>query len=173
MPRAAGLATGGDGALNFLRRIFGQASPQHGPQIPSSYLFLPQGVADSVVQVVGESNYQGNLRWAANGTNDDGPNNPRVYAELIPEPSNRHDSNAVKVQVGGRLVGYLARLDAEKYQPVLRPFVAAGRVPACEARIKGGYATDEGYRASLGIELFVATPAELAAAALPEKGPQE
>jgi hypothetical protein len=150
--------------VSFLRRLFGQGSPQLATRIPSNYQFLPRGDGEHTIQVVGESNYQASLRWAANGVNTDGPNNPRVYAEIIPEPDNRFDQNAVKIQAAGRLVGSLARPDAAAYQRHLLPLMAAGRVPACEARIKGGYTTNDGYAASLGIELYVGRPDELAAA---------
>jgi hypothetical protein len=147
--------------VTIFRRLFGQRSPQLTPRIPSNYQFLARGDGEHTVQVVGESNYQGNLRWAANGTNKDGPNNPRVYAEVIPEPGNRYDPNAVKIQVAGRLVGYLARADAAAYQVHLLAMAAAGSVPACEARIKGGYVTSDGYVASLGIELYLGRPDEV------------
>ncbi len=150
--------------MGLLSRLFGQRSPRKEEQIPAAYMFLPRGDGEGAVQVVGESNYQDSLRWAANGTNTEGPNNPRVYAEVIPEPSNRYDSNAVRIQVGGRLVGYLARADAVVYQPLLLPHSAAGRIPACEARIKGGYTTDDGFQASLGIELYIAGPDDIASA---------
>jgi hypothetical protein len=148
--------------MGILSWLFGRRSPQDNPRIPPAYLFLAPGDGEHSVQVVGESNYQASLRWAARGTNTEGPNNSRVYAEVIPDPTNRYDSNAVRIQVGGRLVGYLARADAAAYQSLLLPFAASGRIPACEARIKGGYTTDDGFHASLGIELYMGRPDELA-----------
>lgn len=146
--------------MGFLRRIFGGETSR---QSPAEWVTtLAMGGREHVLQTVGESHYQGSLEWACNGTNADGPNNPRVLAQLAPEPGNRHDRNAVRVQVAGRLVGYLDREDAAMYQPVLLR-LARGGVLTCEARIKGGYTTDRGLRASLGIELFVGTPEELAA----------
>jgi hypothetical protein len=147
--------------VGILSRLFGKRPAPATQPVPEAYLFLPRGDGEHSVQVVGESNYQDSLRWAANGTNSEGPNNPRVYAEVIPEPSNSFDSHAVRIQVSGRLVGYLARADAEAYQAVLLPLAASGQIPACEARIKGGYTTDDGYRASLGIELYLGLPEEI------------
>lgn len=59
-------------------------------------------------EIVGESHYQDALRAIA------GPEAPsghqlEVRAQLIPEPSNPHDGNAVAVFINGQKVGYLAR----------------------------------------------------------------
>lgn len=146
--------------MRFLRRVFGGEPPRDPDEWVTT---LAMGGSEHVLQTVGESHYQPSLQWACDGTNADGPNHPRVLAELIPEPRNPHDPNAVRVQVGGRLVGYLAREDAAVYQPVLLRLAQHGAL-TCEARIKGGYAVrDAGFRASLGIELFVGTPEDLAA----------
>jgi hypothetical protein len=40
-------------------------------------------------------------------------------AVLIPEPTNRHDRNAIKVVLGGKHVGYLSRKHATEYYPAI------------------------------------------------------
>lgn len=63
-------------------------------------------------ELVGESNYQRHLR-AVGGRS-------RVWlivgAELVPEPENIHDENAVRVDIKGGVAGYLPRLDAKRYR---------------------------------------------------------
>ena len=77
--------------------------------------------ADGRLSVVGESHYQPALKAAVGGRAARGiADAVPVTAVLIPEPGNRHDRNAVRVDVGGRTVGYLAREDAVRYQRVLR-----------------------------------------------------
>lgn len=60
-------------------------------------------------------------------------------AALVPEPSNPHDHNAVRVDLsasdGWVTVGYLAREGAVHYQPVLLRMMQAGLLPTVEGRI--------------------------------------
>lgn len=56
-------------------------------------------------------------------------------AQLMPEPRNRHDPNAVKVVIDGHHVGYLDRTTAATYAPELAAIVAAGYAPTVPARI--------------------------------------
>ena len=68
-----------------------------------------------------------------------GPDEFHVTAMLIPEPTNRHDRNAVAVKVGGETVGYLPRDDAAKYSPVLTRLAAQGFLGVVTARIWAGH----------------------------------
>lgn len=142
--------------MELLRRLFGGSA---GRVAPVAAPALPAG--NHVVQVVGESNYQAALEQACNGSNDAGPNRPGVIAHLVPEPDNPYDSNAVSVHVNGMKVGHLSREDAVAYQARLLELRSAGVDLTCAARIKGGYAVRGLSRASFGIELFLAPPAEL------------
>lgn len=56
-------------------------------------------------------------------------------AELVPEPDNPHDSNAVSVRVGGLIVGYLDREAARDYFTPLALFTRSGMVPEVNVRI--------------------------------------
>jgi hypothetical protein len=93
-----------------------QRSPEQAVPPPGSVRLS----ADGRLSVVGESHYQPALkaavgRSAARGLADAVP----VTAVLVPEPTNRYDRRAVRVDVNGRTVGYLAREDAARYQPAL------------------------------------------------------
>lgn len=59
-----------------------------------------------------------------------------LQAELVPEPNNKHDRNAVKVMVGAAHVGYLPREEAARYTPVLTGLVRAGLAPQCPAQLR-------------------------------------
>ncbi|NHI16890.1 HIRAN domain-containing protein [Microbacterium excoecariae] len=58
-----------------------------------------------------------------------------IAAELLPEPTNPHDSNAVMVIINGQHVGYLEREQAAEYHAPLADLVAAGVSPSTRARI--------------------------------------
>lgn len=90
------------------------------------------------VRVVGESHYQSALKTAVQGRSSRGSEGAyRVQAMLVPEPTNPYDRRAVRVDVGGRTVGYLPRDHAEEYQPVLLKRLW-GKTGWCVGRVTGG-----------------------------------
>lgn len=118
------------------------------------------------VEVVGESQYQDAL-WKIVGGKPRGEDRPtwRGQATLLPEPSNRHDRNAVCVKIGGKTVGYLDRDTAADLQPALiRLRKRTGKDFAAPCYVKGGFRRDDGSRASLGVVLEFDTDAVLDAA---------
>lgn len=54
---------------------------------------------------------------------------------LVPEPRNKYDHNAVRLEVNGQLLGYLPKEDAPAYSPVLQALTAAGFLPQVGVRI--------------------------------------
>ncbi|WP_153033776.1 HIRAN domain-containing protein [Amycolatopsis sp. YIM 10] len=113
------------------------------------------------VRVVGESRYQRALRDAASGmaaANEFDGHIP-VTAALVPEPGNKWDPNAVRVDVldGDRTrpVGYLPAELAKEYQPTFLELRADGFLGTCPGRIAGGGAK------YYGIYLHLASPREL------------
>ena len=85
-------------------------------------------------------------------------------ALLEPEPENRHDPGAVRVSIDGQPVGYLARELAAELQPALRALTARGVAVSVPVYARGGFAFDDGGRASVGLVLRF-DPADLRAAA--------
>lgn len=80
-------------------------------------------VRDEMVNVVGESNYQAAIRKACcwePGTDT----HFECLAELVPEPTNRYDPNAVRVDIDGACVGYLSRADAVELGPAISEALA-------------------------------------------------
>ena len=58
-----------------------------------------------------------------------------LEAQLVPEPDNPHDANAVSVRVNGQVVGYLDRDAAQAYRPIIHRIAASGMVATTSARI--------------------------------------
>ena len=85
-----------------------------------------------LVNVAGESHYQEALRAITKGES-----RVETTAALIPEPSNPHDPNAVRVEIEEKLVGYLPRVAAVAYGPLVTEPAERGRTAVCEAMISG------------------------------------
>ena len=70
------------------------------------------------VQVAGESLHADAIRAAQRGA----PPGVPLVAELVPEPGNRYDQNAVAVYVQHKLAGHLPRVAAARVQSALLTF---------------------------------------------------
>lgn len=104
------------------------------------------------VEVRGESNYQDALKRVAKRYQDHSSAN--ITATLLREPTNKHDRNAVMVRLDGRTVGYLAREDAIRYQPLLQELEQRGHIAEADAQLTGGV----GNAKSFGLNLYIAEP---------------
>ncbi|MDR6144011.1 hypothetical protein QE375_003565 [Microbacterium foliorum] len=58
-----------------------------------------------------------------------------LIATLVREPRNRHDRNAVMVQINCQRLGYLEKDDAERYQALIRKVRDAAHAAATPARV--------------------------------------
>lgn len=56
-------------------------------------------------------------------------------AQLVPEPDNRHDPNAIAVRVSGNRVGYLPKEQAARYVGVISTLTRSGYAPTTDCRI--------------------------------------
>ena len=133
--------------MAWLSRLFG---------IGRSRLFL-EGDHEFGFEVVGESKYQDALSNICGGHCEEGHEHECV-AELVPEPDNPYDPNAVAVLIEGEKVAYLSRFDAKRYLDELARLGHAGDRASCNAMINGGWdrgGRDKGY---FGVELDVAWP---------------
>lgn len=106
-----------------------------------------------LINVAGESHYQQALRDLCGGDPQQ-PVRREFEALLVPEPDNAFDPNAVRVEIGGRLVGYLPRDEAVAYGPTLSALERRGRQGACEALVSGR----GGETAMLGVFLRLPDP---------------
>jgi hypothetical protein len=102
-------------------------------------------LGSETLEVVGESQHQEALWKIVGGFRRDPVSHP-VEAVLLAEPDNPKDANAIRVLIGGRLVGYLSREDAAVYLPGLVRLMRAcptGYV-ALKGQIIGGGPRGEG-----------------------------
>ena len=99
--------------------------------------------------VSGESHYQDALALLAGARRPDGCCMP-VEATLVREPGNEYDANAIRVEVGGRKVGYIARGLAAQLAPPLDE-ARCQRFSVC-AVLRGGYSTAPSYGVHLWLD---------------------
>ena len=100
---------------------------------------------------VGESHYQDAFERICGPRDEDGENR-EVVAVLSLDNDNPYDSDAVRVEVNGRTVGYLNRQDAKVYRELLS---AAGCTDSlqCLGLIRGGWERGRRDRGHYGIYL--------------------
>lgn len=105
-----------------------------------------KGDGDFEQEIVGESNYQKDLREILKGLDES-----RVCKALLYlEDDNKYDNQAVCVFIDQRVVGYLSRADARKFRKDMREkgFVSGGY--SCNAKLFGGTG-----RKSIGVWLDI------------------
>ncbi|MEE6260970.1 HIRAN domain-containing protein [Plantactinospora sonchi] len=90
------------------------------------------------MEIVGESHYYPHIRrLLGTGALTRDSREVMTVAQLVPEPRNRFDPNAIGVYVGGGQVGHLPREQAVRYSPVLLRLVDEGWTPQVAARVYG------------------------------------
>lgn len=87
------------------------------------------------VEVAGESHHQAEIRQLFGRRDLSYGAEFAGVAQLVPEPGNRFDRHAVRVEVEGKLVGYLPKEVAATYAPVLSRVVRGGAHPQCGVRV--------------------------------------
>ena len=103
-------------------------------------------------EVVGESNYQNEIRSIVGDHGDESP--PGQYiAKLIPENDNKFDNLAVRVDINEMTVGYLSKEDARSFRRRLSAKKHSGKVTTCDAGVTGGFLMKDGNRANYGVSL--------------------
>lgn len=83
--------------------------------------FKDMGFDSYVVRLAGSSFYQQAIRHIEVGQ----------HCELVPEPENPHDKNALKVMCGGNQIGYIPKGDNEGF------LMAMGADCSVEAKVRG------------------------------------
>ena len=127
--------------MGLLRRLFGgeddRSMPVH--TAPDEFEQRAEEVerfGDIRVDVVGESNYQEAIRKAC-GWKEGVETHFECMAELVPEPDNRYDPNAIMVRIDGACVGYLSRGDALNYGSAIKAGIQRQGSGCCRAVIAG------------------------------------
>jgi collagen type III alpha len=93
------------------------------------------GGSGSSVEVVGEAHYRRELAALYKSARRRPGQDFNTEAVLVAEVGNVHDENAVRVDVEGHTVGYLAREDAVRFRPALARLVLERRAPVVKARV--------------------------------------
>ena len=91
---------------------------------------VPTLAAAGYQEVVGESHYQDAIKAALDA------NGRTQLAQVVREPKNKHDRNAVAVRLGGQTVGYLPRDEAVDFHGVLAQL---GGTATARATVTGGW----------------------------------
>src|SRR5438034_2000020 len=144
--------------MSFLRRLFGPPTHQRRPEI-DAVLIEPER-EDAAVQVVGEAYRQAEVASVAGGVGTDGPIRTEHIAALIPEPTNQYDSNAIKVDIDGHHVGYLARDLAVAYGPIVRWLQRRGRYLGVRAHLYAGWDRGDSRSPTIEVTLHLGSPGE-------------
>jgi HIRAN domain-containing protein len=126
------------------------------------------------VDVAGESHHEKAIRAVVGDNRKAGGSETNVDVQLVPEPNNRFDRNAVAAWCGSHQLGYLPKEVAPRYVAVLSGLVANGWTPQVQASIWAGvesYGDDPGrgdFYAQVRLDL--AEPYMLVPANLPPSG---
>ena len=99
-------------------------------------------------QVVGESFHRAELLKVTGCPPKDGYRR-EFNARLVPERNNKHDKNAVRIEINGLPVGHLGRADAKTYRA--RNGGEKAKSIQCKARIMSS-GTDYGVYLDISIE---------------------
>lgn len=149
------------GSMGLVDRLLGRQGtagstlrpvPVVAPAVADRFAPLPD---DHHMKVVGESHCQDALRALAGRCAPGEDGRPSFSANLIPEPENQFDRNAVAVYGPTGRLGYLAREDAERYRRTFDRLRAHGYAGgSCVGLLNGG----EPGRPSYGVVLKLAYP---------------
>ena len=102
--------------------------------------------------IVGESKYQDELESICGGRTEDSAEH-YTEALLHLEDSNPHDNLAVRVDIGGRTVGYLSRKDARSYRNQIKHLGHERIVCKCNAVVVGGWRRSREDQGHFGVKL--------------------
>jgi len=125
-------------------------SPKPAPERPD-FVNLP-GLGTYTLDVVGESHYQDALNEICGGKSEDGYHDI-VQAFLIYEDDNAYDDQAIRVEIQGKVVGYLTRAVARNYRRQMKGAAYENLPGVCSAKIVGGWDRGDGDAGSYGVKL--------------------
>lgn len=117
----------------MFEKLFGKkaaAPPVQVPRIDPHWWTTPTLAVDSYQEVVGESFYQPAIKAAKDSYGR------AQIAQLVREPKNKHDRNAVSVRLAGSTVGHIPAGEAVEWHYVLSQ---QGGTATARATVTGGY----------------------------------
>ena len=150
------------GGVGRLRRLVRGSEPI-AQMVPGVPVTLTGGAA---VDVAGEGRHQDALLAITGGRRRYSGVSIDVTAQLVPDPGNPADPDAITVLIGGHQVGYLRREDAHRFRRAVDEAIQRFGEATCVATIRGGWerAGDVGF---FGVKLWLAAPATISRPAPP------
>ncbi len=123
--------------------------------MPDIIRFQTSHIEPYPLEVVGESFHRSEIEKAIGFLGEDeGIDRDDLIATLILDDKNPADPNAVRVEIAGRLVGYLSRPAAKRYRAKIKALNLIGVTCTCWASVRGGfYMKSQGRNADFGIRL--------------------
>ncbi|MGW5454751.1 HIRAN domain-containing protein [Nocardia sp. NPDC003979] len=137
-------------------------NPPAAPRQPYSLWTTSRGWAAQ--DVVGTQSYLPNFLGMLGDDFDPRGTETRRTVELVPEPDNPYDRNAVAVRFANQTIGYLPREDAIRYHRPLLELMNRGYIPVAQGRIWAREYSEwddhgrEQRRLSTDVHLYVASP---------------
>jgi hypothetical protein len=158
--------SGPGGVTRWIRRIGPRERPRDAA-VPMLWLQRPELATGGRVDVIVDAHEREALARLAGGLSVDGPVQRHFMAQLVREFRDVQDPDAVRVDIGGYSVGYLAREEAPWFHPVVGELARHGRPATCRAVITGGVDSDDGDRSPLSVVLDVSVPLRMTPADAP------
>lgn len=157
--------------MNFLKRLFArnrglddskpseETSPVTTERKPNPHQYFGKPRPRIVwregswpMEVVGESRYQDSLIKICGKYSREG-REVHVRAMLLPEPNNKYDSNAIRVEINRKTVGYLPRDHAERITLQMKEDHID--FAECDAIVRGGWRTNQYDEGLYGVRLAI------------------
>ena len=115
-------------------------------------IFLSGGVG-GFIEVLGESHYQLAIKEAKKHS-DKGKKYFELYVGIEHEPTNKYDSNAIRVHFLDQTLGYLSRDDAKVFLKSHKEAVCDGRPILCQGYLTGGIVDKPSMGVMLSFDIF-------------------
>jgi hypothetical protein len=148
---------GRGGGIGRLQRLLDGAGAAHVRSLAVGAPLADEAAipGEEEVPVVGEGRHQDELLGLTGGRRHYAGARAHVAAELVPEPGNRYDPDAIAVEIEGLQVGYMRHSDAVAYRAAVDAARRRAGRATCEAIIRGGWDRGRGDVGAFGVVLLL------------------
>ena len=137
-------------AVHISRQLGPELAKSRAEEAATGKMFKWRSSGDYDTEVVGESFYKDDLAKLLGNRGE-----TSTTAVLVPYEHPK-DSNAVRVEIQGLVVGHLSRDDAPDFRRLLAKKHKALATSCCKAQIGGGALRADGTQAPIGVFLDIA-----------------